>query len=100
MPDVVARYTIERKFAPNPSNGKGRCLVDAKITLYPADAFVATQIASNAHHAKIESAGRTNTGEVVLEPKSDSSKPFKAYLDQRQKWLSANALELLPPEQQ
>ena len=100
MPDVVARYTIERKFAPNPSNGKGRCLVDAKITLYPADAFVTTQIASNAHHAKIENAGRTNTGEVVLEPKSDPSKPFKAYLDQRQKWLSANALELLPPEQQ
>ena len=93
MPDVVARYTIERKFAPNPSNGKGRYLVDAKITIFPAESFVENQVVANAQHARIEGAGKTATGDIVLEPKKETAQSFKTYMAQRQKWLDANTLD-------
>ena len=49
MTDIVDRYTVTREFMVHPVTGRGRVLADAKIVIWPTDAFTKEQLKTNVH---------------------------------------------------
>jgi hypothetical protein len=93
MPDVVARYSVDRQFAVHPVTGKGRVLADAKIVIHAAHRFIVDQIKTNLHADTLDHAVVSQTGTVVTEPKRADFATFQAYTAARQTYLSGTSMD-------
>jgi hypothetical protein len=56
MHEVVARFTVEKQITRNERAGKGRALSDAKIVIWPTQAFTIEQMKTNVHENRLDTA--------------------------------------------
>lgn len=74
MPDIVARYTVDKELGPNARNATGRALVDAKIIIRPTHAFSIEQLKTNVHENRLDTAVVTAGGAVAVEPRREDAR--------------------------
>jgi hypothetical protein len=71
MTEIVARYTVDREFGPNARKATGRALIDAKIIIWPTQAFTIEQLKTNVHENRLDSAVVQTDGAVAVMPRSE-----------------------------
>jgi hypothetical protein len=76
MPDVVARYHVEKEFTTHGTTGRGRVLADAKIIMWPTQAFTVEQMKTNLHVNRLDTAVVTEDGSIMIEPERSHHKGF------------------------
>lgn len=96
MHDIVDRYTVEKEFGVHPETRKGHVLTDAKIIIWPTEAFAKEQMKTNVHENRLDTAVVTPEDDVLLEPRREDYPRLIDYEDAKQSFKTGRSIKKRP----